>query len=196
MSRPLGATRPAALFALALAALNPGCNDPFALPPATQPPLEATLTLFALSGTSLLEPSAYDMILQLPVRTERGPVFDFALDMVTDSLHDTTAVLIPPGALGLLRDGGLQVTTTPYDSITIAPDGGYQQGVPQSLALGTVVLASSRAQSCNFGFIRPLYAKLKVTAIDLVARSVTFKMLLDPNCGYRSLRHSLVPPTQ
>lgn len=196
MSRPLGATRPAALFALAIAAAIAACNNPFALPPATLPPAEGSLTLYALTGTSLLEPSAYDMVQQLVVRTDRTPLFDFALDMVTDSLHDTTAVLIPPGALGLLRDGGLQITTTPYDSITIAPDGGYQQGAPQPLALGTVVLASSRSQSCNFGFIRPLYAKLKVTAIDLVARSVTFLMLLDPNCGYRSLQHSLVPPTQ
>lgn len=196
MSRRFGTPRPVALLALALAAQIAACDNPFALPPAQFPPSEGSLTLFALTGTALLDPSAYDMLNQRAIRTDQTAAFDFALEMTADSLHDTTAVLLPPGALGLLRDGGLQITTTQFDSITMAPDGGYDQGAPQKLAVGTVVLASSRSQSCNYGYIRPLYAKLKVTAIDKVARSVTFQYLLNPNCGYRSLRHSLIPPTQ
>ncbi len=195
MSRLLGATRPAALFALALTALIAACNDPFALPPATQAPIEGPLTLWALTATPLDSPSAYDMIFQRRVRTDRTFGFDFVLDVRADSAGDTVAVLMPPGAVGLPRDGGLQVATTPYDSIFTAPDGGYQQADTVRLAVGMVVLASSRAQSCNFGYIRPLYAKLSVTAIDKVARSVTFQMLIDPNCGYRSLRSSNVPPS-
>ncbi len=203
MSRPHGATRPAALFALALSAAIAACNDPFALPPATFPPLEGTLTLYALTGTPLDQPSAYNMLVAASsnalagglTRTDRTFQFDFALDL-PDSLHDTIPVLIPPGALGLPRDGGVQVTKVPYDSITVAPDGGYEQATAVPVAVGTVVLVSSRSQSCNFGYIRPLYAKLKITAIDLKARTVTFQMLLNPDCGYRSLRHSLVPPTE
>ncbi len=204
MSRHPRATRSAALAALALSSWIAACNDPFALPPATQPPLSGTLTLWALTSSPIGQPSAFDMLLASSgdaltaglVRTDRTFEFDLALDMQTDSLHDTVAVLMPPGALGLPRDGGLQITTTPYDSITIAPDGGYEQADTVRLAVGTVVLASSRTQSCNFGFLRHLYAKLSVTAIDKVARSVTFQVLLDPNCGYRSLRASNVPPSQ
>lgn len=196
MSRPLGITRPAALLALALSAAFAACSDPFALPPATQAVIERSLTLWALTGTGLTQPSAYDMVGDSTMRTDRGFFFDFALDMRTDSAGDTVAVLLPPGALGLPRDGGLQITRMAYDSIDIAPDGGYQQAAAQPLAVGTVILASSRSQSCNFGYIRPLYAKLEVTAIDKVARSVTFQMALDPNCGYRSLRHSVFPPSE
>ena len=192
MSRSLGAARPAALLALALCAASAACNDPFSLPPATQPPIEAPLTLFAMTGTPLSQPSAFDMLLQLVARTDRTASFDFAFDIQ----NDTTAVLLPRGALGLIRDGGLQITTTPYDSLTLAPDANYEQGARLPVTAGTVVLAASRSQSCNFGFIRPLYMKLKVTAIDLVARSITFQTLLDPNCGYRSLKHSTVPPTE
>jgi hypothetical protein len=196
MSRSLRATRPAALFALALCAASAACNNPFALPPATLPPVSATLVLFAMTGTPLETPSAFDMVLQLVARTDRTSQFDFAFDIQVDSVHDTTAVLYPRGALGLFRDGGIQTTLTPYDSITIAPTNGYEEGAPVTVKLGSVVLVASRVQSCNFGFIRPLYMKLQVTTLDLVARSITFKTLLDPNCGYRSLRPSTLPPTE
>ncbi len=196
MSRPFDATRPAALVALACAAAIAACNNPFALPPATQPPSEKAVTLYALSGSPLNTPSAFDMVGDSLVHTDKTFLFDFALDMRTGAQHDTVAVLLPPGGLGLPRDGGLQITTTPYDSIMMAPDGGYDQSAAQTLAVGTVLVASSRSQSCNFGFIRPLYAKLQVLQIDKVARSVTFQMLLDPNCGYRSLAHSSVPPSR
>jgi hypothetical protein len=196
MSRSLGAARPAALFALALSAAIAACNDPFALPPAQLPPIEVPLTLWAMTGTALSEPSAFDMLKQLVARTDRTSDFDFAFDMQVDTLKDTIAVLLPRGALGLFRDGGIQLTTTPYDSITLAPNSGYELGNRVTVKLGDVVLAASRSQSCNFGFIRPLYMKMRVTAIDRAARSITFDTLLDPNCGYRSLRHSSAPPSQ
>ncbi len=195
MSRTLGLTGTAALVALAVSAAIAACNDPFALPPANLAPIRDTLRLWAISGTPIDQPSAFDMLLQHVARTDRTSSFDFAFDIQVDSLHDTTAVLLPRGALGLNRDGGIQLTTTPYDSITTAPNTGYTQGDPVAIKLGTVVLAASRAQTCNFGYIYPLYMKLVVTAVDMTARTVTFNTLLDPNCGYRSLEYSTVPPS-
>jgi hypothetical protein len=194
MSKP-PLVRPLALLALALAGASAACNDPYALPPATLPPSEFTVTLYALTGTSISLPSAFDLLQQIVVRTDRTSVFDFAFDMPVDSANDTTAVFLPRGALGLSVAGGLQLTTQPYDSIKSAPNRGYVLSDPVPIQVGSVVLASSRSITCNFGYIRPLYAKMEITAIDKVARSVTFQMLVDPNCGYSSLEASTTPPS-
>jgi hypothetical protein len=188
--------RPVALVALASAVAMAGCSATYTLPPATTAPFSGTQTLWALTGTSLQFPSAYDILTQTVVRTDRTSVFDFAFDIEVDSARDTSAVFLPRGALGLSMDGGLQITQQPYDSITFAPTGGYQDSLPVKLAVGTVVLAASRSQTCNFGYVYPLYAKLRVTAIDYTARSVAFDILVDPNCGYRSLKADSLPPTQ
>lgn len=191
-------TRPAALVALAFAATIAACSATYSLPPATNAPSSGTVTLWALTGTSLALPSAYDFLTYPPlvVFTDRTSALDFAFDIEVDSLHDTTAVLLPRGALGLSMDGGLQVTTVPYDSITLAPTGGYQDSLPVPLAVGTVVLAASRSQTCNFGYVYPFYAKLRVTTLDMAARSVTFDILVDSNCGYRSLKADSLPPSR
>lgn len=194
MSRPLAATRLAALCALAVGAAFAACDNPFALPPATAIPFDTVVTLYSLTGSAVNQPSAYNMVTQSLVRTDRSSDFDFALDM-PDSLGDTIPLLLPPGALGLPRDGGLQISTTAFDSLNYAPDGGYQQTVGQKLAIGTVVLASSRTQSCNYNISHPLYAKLKVLYVNPATRFVTFRIVLDGNCGYRSLRADSVPPS-
>jgi len=192
--------RLAALVATACAAAIAACSATYSLPPAASAPDTATVTLWALTGTPLALPSAYSM-LPSPIGpdvvfTDRTSAFDFAFDIQVDSTHDTSAVLLPRGAVGLTIDGGLQITQQPYDSITFAPNSGYQDSLPVKVAVGTVVLAASRSETCNFSYVYPLYGKIRVTAIDLVARSVTFNILVDPDCGYRSLKADSLPPTQ
>lgn len=188
--------RAAAFLALALLAATAACSSPFTLPPASLGTAQDTVTLWALTGTDLSHPSAYDLVQEVVARTDRTSVFDFALDIRADNLKDTSAVLLPRGALGLYVDGGLQVTQQAYDSITIAPTSGYQDTAAVVVKAGTVVLAASRSQTCNFGLVKPLYAKLHVMTVDPVARSVTFAIVTDPNCGYRSLKADTLPPTQ
>jgi hypothetical protein len=196
MSRPRGGPRSAALLALALSAAFAACDNPFALPPAALPPYITTETLYAITGTPLQYPSAYDLMRQIPVRTDRTPSLDFAFDLVVDSLNDTVAVLLPRGALGLYRDGGLQLTSLEYDSVSFAPNSGYSEGTPVPVGVGSVVLAASRSQTCNIGYVYPLYAKMEVAALDRAARSITLHMLIDPNCGYRSLDSTSIPPSK
>lgn len=188
--------RAAALLGLAVLAASAACSSTFTLPPAGLATVTDTVTLWALTGTNLSDPSAYDLMLHSVARTDRTSSFDFAFDIRTDTLHDTSAVLLPRGALGLYVDGGLQVTQQPFDAITIAPTSGYQDTAAVAVHVGMVVLAASRSETCNFGYVYPLYAKLNVLAVDLVARSVTFAILTDPNCGYRSLKADSIPPTE
>lgn len=198
MSRPAVFARLVALSAPVLLAVTAACSTGFPLPPAGLVVDTGTVTLWALNGTDLVHPSAYDVVLQTVARTDRTSAFDFAFDVRVDTAppHDTVAVFLPRGTLGLYVDGGLQVTTQPFDAITLAPPSGYQDTVAVPVQVGTVVLAASRSQTCNFGYIKPLYAKIQVTAVDLVERSITFRIFTDPNCGYRSLRADSLPPSE
>lgn len=188
--RPRQLLRPLLAAALLAAA---GCSDAFTLPPASQPTTERTPTLHALTGTAVATPSAYNLLALAEVRTDRTNDFDFAFEIGPDSAldvgtaGDTVAVLLPRGALGLGRDGGLQVSTLPFDSIVLAPETGYRDTVGVVIDSGTVLIVASRKQTCNFGLVRPRYAKARVEALDLVRRSVTLRLVVDPNCGYRGL---------
>ncbi len=191
-------------LALAAAALVAGCSTTYQLPPAILANVQGTATLYALTGTTLTEPSAYSVCGEpcnagatpTVVRTDRSSGFDFAFDVRVDTTkHDTAAVLLPRGAVGLYMDGGLQVSSQPFDSITHAPASGYQDSLPVPIQVGTVVLAASRSVTCNFSYTYPIYGKLEVTALDKVARTVTLKLLIDTNCGYFSLRADSLPPT-
>lgn len=195
MSAPPTSPRAAAPLALALCAAFAACGVANTFSPAVLANTLGTVTLWALTGTGLADPSAYDVLGQTVARTDRTSGFDFAFDIRVDTLHDTSAVLLPRGALGLYTDGGLQVTTQAFDSITIAPTSGYQDTLPVVVKVGTVVLVQSRQETCSNGYIKPLYAKLNITAVDLVGRSITFGIVPNANCGYRSLQVDTVPPT-
>jgi len=179
--RPVGPLP--ALLVLALTA----CGDPLGLPPATQPTVELSFTLYALTGTPVGTASAFNLVTQTAQRTDRTIDFDFAVDLVGGAAGDSTVVILPRGALGFQADGGAQLVAAPFDSVLLAPTTGYAQDIPLAVDSGDVVVVASRLQQCNFGINRPRYAKLSVESVDRVLRSVTFKIRIDPNCGYRGL---------
>lgn len=192
MSNPLAGPRASGL-PLVAAALLAACGADVVLPPPTQPVTEQQITLYALTGTAVQAPSAYNMLILLEIRTDQTSDFDFAFEIGIDSAlgvgtaGDTVAVLLPRGALGFSADGGLQVVGVPFDSIVRAPLEGYEQERPTRIREGDAVLATSRLQQCNFNVIRPLVAKLRVDDIDLVQRTAVIRVVIDPNCGYLSL---------
>jgi hypothetical protein len=170
----------AAAWALGLVA----CGADLTLPPATRETVEDTVVLYALTGTPVNTPSAYNLLSRRAERTDRTNDFDFAIDF---AVSDTVLQFLPRGALGFPPDGGLQVTNVQFDSLLLAPEGGYQSEEPLVADSGAVLVAASRRQVCNFGITRPYYAKLTVEAVDRVQRSVTLRLRIDPNCGYRGL---------
>jgi hypothetical protein len=198
MSTPLAKTR-AGVLPLLAAVLLASCGVDIVLPPATVPVQEDDFTLHALTGTPVDSPSAYSMLILLEIRTDETTEFDFAFEIGVDSVlgtgttGDTVAVLFPRGALGFTADGGLQLATQPYDSILRGPLTGYQREQPTVIAEGEVVLAASRLQTCNFNVVRPRVAKLRIDDIDFVMRTVTFHMVINPNCGYLSLVPGEIP---
>ena len=178
-------------LALVLAVALGACGDANVLPPATSPAHVDTLALWAVTGTDIIHPSAFDMLNAEVVRTDRTANFDFVFDIVVDSAGDTVPVLVPRGGVGLTADGGLQRVGVQWDTLVLAPPDGYGTHAPVPLSLGAVVVARSRTQTCNFGIAAGLYAKLQPLDIDLPNRRMVIRILVDQNCGYRGLQTGL-----
>lgn len=165
------------------------CGDANLLPPATLAVREDTVTLWAVTGTSLSLPSAWDLVLGFAARTDRTASFDMVFDFIYDSLaHDTVPALLPRGWLGLSADGGLQRMSVAFDSLRAAPSGGYDSYKPVPLDTTTVVAARSRSQTCNFGIYSGIFAKAIPLAISRTDRKLILRMVTDPNCGYHSFQ--------
>jgi hypothetical protein len=175
-------------LALVFAAAT-ACGDANLLPPAQLGVRDDTVTLWALTGTSIQLPSAYDVVLGTVARTDRTPDFDLAFDFVYDSLkHDTVAAFMPRGALGLSADGGLLQVATRFDSLYAAPGSGYDAYKTVFLDTTTVVVVRSRTQVCNFGISSGYYAKIRPLTISRTYRNIIMRLVTDPNCGYHSLQ--------
>lgn len=200
MSDTLRRARPVPCLVLAALIGAAGCGDDLQLPPANVPIAQQVILLSALSGTPVTTPSAYNMLGLAEVRTDLSNDFDFVFDLGPDSSYglgttgDTIAVLIPRGYLGFAADGGLIWTLAGFDSVRIAPVTGYLTDKPTRIRAGDVVIAASRIQTCEFSFLRPRYAKIQIISIDLTTRQSQMRVVIDPNCGYRSLGSGI--PTQ
>lgn len=185
-----GTPRAAPALAMSAALLVAACGEALTLPPATLETTEQTVTLYALTGTLPGTPSAYSILSLTVARPDRTIDFDFAVDMVAaaqDSAGKLVPAFIPRGGLGFTKDGGLQVVATPFDSLVLAPPDGYSDSLPVQADSGAVLVATSRRQQCNFGITLPRYAKLRIESVDRVNRSMTLRIRVDPNCGYRGL---------
>ncbi len=178
----------AALFlAVTGLAFLAACSEQTGLPSPVFPNVVDTVSLFALDGTPLFTPSAYQLSGLRRVRTDQSSSFDFAFNVDTQN----RPVLLETGALGLGQASGILLMTTSFDSIKVAPTDGFELANPIVVDTGTVAVIRSRPQTCSFGATLFLYAKLRVLAIDRAARRIDFQILVDENCGYRGLEPGL-----
>ena len=177
------------LLCLALAV---ACGDPFALGKPGFQNVVDTVSLYALhGGTPVRTPSGYFIGTQglppAPVLIQNGGPFDFAVDL--DTLNQV--VVLPTGALKLGLGSGVQATTTPFDSIRIAPNGGYKRDSAVTIPVGGRAIVHSRDSQCSNLITVVYYAKLEVLAVDTTSRKITFQILVDDNCGFRGLEPGL-----
>jgi hypothetical protein len=170
---------------LAAAVLSGACSSTLAPPIPSSVNTIDTVTLYAATGTPVGTPSAYNIEVDpsvARVRTDTTPIFDFLFDM-----PGPTSKLYPPGSLpGLARSAALQYAGS-FDGVTTAPGAGWNDTTALSVDSGTVVLVRGRAVStCAIGTVFE-YAKLQVLSLDTIARTITFEILANANCGYRDL---------
>jgi hypothetical protein len=176
------------LLASAAVAAAVACNDPFAVTATISNTID-TLELFDVLTTPVTQPSGY--VITLRARTRPGldqPVYNFDFLFRIDPVAGPQFVPYGAVARGDSVNGrsGFLPTTLAFDAITIAEQTGYQTSQPVDLTVGQVLYVRSAVpNSCFLGI--PNYAKLEVLSIDIPARSVRFRILVDINCGYRGL---------
>lgn len=157
------------------------CGDPLR-PQASIPTQDATLNVFALTGTPVALPTAINLFLQRAVRAEPANAYDVVFDII-----DEQPVLLPPTAIGAFGRAGLQRATGTFETITEAPRTGYNESDPLPIAVGDLVIVRASASQFCFGGITPyIHAKMEITAIREADRGFTVRMRVNPNCGFRS----------
>lgn len=172
------------LFGLAAAA----CSDSNNLPDATIESVERTDTLWALVGTPVSAPSGFSVEGSRRIRTDLSVDFDFAYNIEASGEH----IFLPRAALGIdtanAVNPGFVSRTESFEAITTPATGGYITEAAVPIALGQRYVVRSRV-TCNIGV--PKYAKMEILEFDDVRRIVTFRILVNDNCGFRSLEPGL-----
>jgi hypothetical protein len=169
--------------ACGIAAFAAACTDTLGLPVASDVNVVDTVSLWALNDPRLSLPAGYQIASKSVVRTDRSSSFDFAFNI--DSLG--RPVFLPTGALGLGIGSGLHRESATFDAIHTPPSSGYTSDSAFVFDTGTVAVVRSRP-GCSLGATIFYYAKLKVLAYDSLERRVDFEILVNANCGYRSLQ--------
>jgi hypothetical protein len=181
--------RPLPLIFRLLALGGIACSDSNGLPDATVANVERTDTLWALVGTPVSTPSGYSVEGSRRVRTDLSVDFDFAYNIETGGEH----VFLPRAALGIdtanVAKPGFQIRNESFEAITIAPSNGYITDVPVPIAVGQRYVVRSRVTCTNLGV--PKYAKLEILSFDEATRIVSFRILTNDNCGFKSLEPGL-----
>lgn len=174
------------LLGTALLVATVTCSNPNALALASISNVEDTITISALTGTPLQAPSAYSIGANQAVRTDQTSSFDFLYDVQEPSKQ---SVFVPLAMLGLVPSGslkpGILPAALPFDAIASAALNGYITDDTVHVSVGDRFVVRSRAICSTLGV--PIYGKIVIDAIDSAARTITFRTLINNNCGYRGL---------
>jgi hypothetical protein len=169
------------VFALALSA----CSSDTGLADATEVNLVDTTTVWALQGTSVSDPSGFSVPDRSAIRTDASAAFDFAFNIDGSG----KAVFLPIDLLGLGSvsgtNPGLLVTSLAFDSIRTAVQNDYVFDDTVNVVVGSSYYVRSRVVCSTLQV--PLYGKIEVLSVDTAERSLTFRYLVDNNCGYLGL---------
>lgn len=175
------------VYGLAAAVALAACGDPNALPDPQTPNVVDTISISALTNTDIQLPSALSLPGPRSVRTDLSADFDFAFDF-----RGATPVFLPRAALNFPASGlqpGLQRPGVAFADIKEGLINGYTTRDTLQLAVGDVFVARSRV-ACSALNVA-IYGKLRILEIDPAARTVTFEVLADQNCGYVGLEPGL-----
>jgi hypothetical protein len=119
-------------------------------------------------------------------------------DLVFDIDASGKAVLIPVSKIAICTrtcQVGLQIVTdSTFDQLTRARPKGYTYDTQLALEVGRPVYIVAKATGCASDlYSNDMYAKLVVDSVHTADRSVFFRIVTDPNCGFRSLVPGVTP---
>jgi hypothetical protein len=154
-----------------------------------------TLKVWAVTGTPIELPSALDLFVGGVVRPSvsgTAPLFDLLFDIDEEG----EVVVVPArAATGRLGGGrvGLIVSEDAFDAVTRAPNNGYRYDTTTVVPQGRTVVMESESRACIGALVPRLYARFIVDSVRAAERVVFFRLVYDPNCGFRGLVPNELP---
>lgn len=145
-----------------------------------------TVTVYSLIGTPITQPSGFNIALSAAVRTDQTSGFDFAYTIINGEHVFLSQNVLGLGATGQTFFPGFIATDTPFDQITEAQTNGYiTNDTIRPVVDSKYYLRSSISNCTQYGV--PNYGKMHVLSFDDSAKSITFEVLVNRNCGYKGL---------
>lgn len=185
LSGPSASRRLAVAVGAVAAIGTAACDDPFA-PRATTQVRTDSFVVYSVSQTPVNAPAAFNIVFFTTLRLEPTYGFDLAFDIDQAGKVVLIPVRLAGGAITSQRRVGLQRITGAYEEVTRAPTSGYQYDSTVTLGVTEGALIELQTDVCQFQTSQLVYAKLQIKAVDLVSRSIVFRITYDPNCGFRS----------
>ncbi|MEP7381095.1 MAG: hypothetical protein ABI910_05375 [Gemmatimonadota bacterium] len=153
-----------------------------------------TLSAYGMTSTPISFPAAYSAGNGFVVRVDPGIAFDVAFDLPGNG----SVQLIPARRISTTRQVGgvptatqrvgLQLIKGSFESLTKAPTGGYAYDSTFVVAPGEAVVMELVSDACQYSLVQQIYAKLVIDSIVPARRQIYFRVIRDPNCGFRSLQ--------
>lgn len=163
---------------LCLAAALSACDDPFAAFLRDVPDEPSDALLFDFESGRLQDPSAFDGIGSTVARPDQTTQWDFVFRVLNG-----VSELVPFSAIAdSSHEAGLLKSTETFEETLKAPEDGYESSQGVVVAVGDVYMLKSRRDRTQL-LICSQYLKLEILEIDLIAGTVLFKYLRNPNCG-------------
>ncbi len=176
------------LAAIVAAISAASCGD-LLTTPASLPTITDSGVVYAINGAPLGAPTALQISTGELVTANSSFAFDVAFDI--DSAGHVVFLPLKTIATSLATTTysvGLQVTNTDFSDVLSAPKTGYRADTALVGAAGVTILAQSAdVTTCGLSTTGAnLYAKIVVTSVDRVSRSMNVTFTVDPNCGFVS----------
>jgi len=184
--------RIAAVAVFVLSAFVGACGDLTGVPASLNTVTDST-NVYALNGAPSGAPTALHVFSGTLLPVTSSFVFDVAFDIDAGG----NAVLLPQRAVASFLTSthsvGLQKLNAPFEAVTSAPKSGYRADTAMVASVNQVVaVQATDPDACGISLTgTTLYAKVVVLAIDRVARQLTIRYTVDPNCGFVSFAPGL-----
>jgi hypothetical protein len=192
-------TRHLRVALVAFAVFGVACGDP-TLAKATYASGLASSTVYAITGATASVPTALTFLTGVS-HANASFAFDIAFDLDASNRPVVLPVRVVAGALaGTRKRVGLQAVTGGFDTVREVPATGYDTLSARTLVPGAVLAvelqdATACYSSYNLTILTSqlIYAKLVVDSVNVNARRMYVRAVVDPNCGYRQVVADSVP---
>ena len=94
-----------------------------------------------------------------------------------------------------LSEVGLRKVEGAFESVQRAPTGTYATDEPQTVSVGEVLVIEARrnrqSDICTYALSPNIYSKLVVDSVSAGTDAIWFRLVANPNCGFRSFAPGL-----